>query len=100
MIDIHTHILPAVDDGSKSVENSIQMLKDLSANGVSDVVLTPHYRGKYNTPKEVLIQEFAKFKEVAKEVDINLYLGREIYCDRESLNLLSEGKLLTLNGTK
>lgn len=100
MIDIHAHILPAVDDGSKSVENSIQMLKDLSANGVSDVILTPHYRGKYNTKKEELIEEFEKFKEIAKDIDINLYLGREIYCDRESLNLLSEGKLLTLNGTK
>lgn len=100
MIDIHTHILPAVDDGSKSIESSLAMLKDLSASGVTDAILTPHYRGKYVADKETIIKEFAKFKEIAKDIDINLYLGREIYCNRESLNLLTEGKLLTLNGTK
>ena len=100
MIDIHTHILPLVDDGSKSIENSLRMLNELSANGVTHAFLTPHYRGKYVANKEVLKTEFEKFKSTAKDIPINLYLGREIYCDRESLNLLSEGKLLTLNGTK
>lgn len=100
MIDIHTHILPAVDDGSKSIENSIKMLNDLKENGVTDVILTPHYRGKYLCAKEELITEFNKIKALAKDIPINLYLGQEIYVEKGTFNLLSSGELLTLNNTK
>ncbi len=100
MIDIHTHILPFVDDGSSSIENSLKMLKDLSANGVTDVILTPHYRGKFVTEKDVLAEKFDELKKIAKDIPMNMYLGQEIFCNRESMNMLSEGKLLTLNGTK
>ncbi len=100
MIDIHTHILPTVDDGSRSTENSIKMLQDLSACGVTDVILTPHYRGKYVEDKSVLMEEFEKIKLLSKDIPINLYLGQEIYFNTESMNRLSAGELLTLNGTK
>ena len=43
MIDFHTHILPLMDDGSKSIEESIKMLKMLSAQGVKRIVATPHF---------------------------------------------------------
>lgn len=100
MIDVHTHILPAVDDGSKSVENSIKMVKDLYANGVTDAILTPHYRGRHVCTKEDLLKSFDEFKSLVKDVPINLYLGQEIYFDRNALNLLTSGELLTLNGSK
>ena len=100
MIDIHTHILPFVDDGSKSTENSLKMLCDLSDNGVTDVIITPHYRGSFVASKSILLEEFEKIKELAKEIPLNLYLGQEIYCNRQAMNLLTEGELLTLNGTK
>ena len=43
MIDWHTHVLPRMDDGSRSVEESVAMLAALAAEGVSDVVATPHF---------------------------------------------------------
>lgn len=43
MTDFHTHILPAIDDGSKSVAESIEMLTALSEQGISRVVATPHF---------------------------------------------------------
>lgn len=52
MIDFHTHVLPSVDDGSSSVEESIRMLKSMEKQGVKKVVLTPHfyaYRTDVNT---------------------------------------------------
>ena len=52
MIDIHTHILPNVDDGSDSTEISIQMLKDAKNQGITDVFLTPHYRARYKRDKK------------------------------------------------
>ena len=100
MIDIHTHILPAVDDGSESIENSIKMLNDLKESGVTDVILTPHYRGKYLCNKEALKIQFEKIKALAKDIPVNLYLGQEIYVEKDTFNLLSSGELLTLNNTK
>ncbi len=100
MIDVHTHILPDVDDGSNSIENSIKMVKDLCANGVTDAILTPHYRGKFACAKEDLLKRFNEFKLLVKDLPINLYLGQEIYFDGDALNLLTAGELLTLNDSK
>lgn len=52
MIDFHSHILPNIDDGSESVEESIQLLKMLKEQGVDTVVATPHFTATKNTPQE------------------------------------------------
>ena len=44
MTDLHCHVLPFVDDGSDSVENSISMIEEAVRQGVKNLVLTPHYR--------------------------------------------------------
>ena len=44
MIDLHSHLLPAVDDGSRSVEQSITVLRAMRGLGVTDICLTPHIR--------------------------------------------------------
>jgi protein-tyrosine phosphatase len=43
MIDIHSHILPGIDDGAKDFANSVEIVKELASQGVTDVVATPHY---------------------------------------------------------
>lgn len=54
MIDIHTHILPQMDDGSKSVLQSIAMLREEQKNGIETVVLTPHFYASQNDPQTFL----------------------------------------------
>lgn len=54
MIDFHTHILPGIDDGSRSIEESIAMLQAEAAAGISRVVFTPHYYASQNSPEEFL----------------------------------------------
>ena len=49
MIDIHSHVLPGIDDGSKSVDMSLAMLKESYKQGVDTVVATPHFYIKENT---------------------------------------------------
>ena len=44
LIDIHCHILPKVDDGPDSVEESLKILKDMKRQGIKHVIVTPHYR--------------------------------------------------------
>ena len=43
MKDIHSHILPGIDDGARNVEESIKLLEKFYDNGVTDIILTPHY---------------------------------------------------------
>lgn len=102
MIDIHSHLLPMVDDGSVSTELSLALLKKAERKGVTDVVLTPHYKGKYRkTSKEIIerYKEFNKSKSLLN-INVNLHLGMEIQYSPNVLSKLKTGELITLNGTK
>lgn len=80
MVDIHTHILYDVDDGSDTLEESVAILKDAAQNGVTDIILTPHYIdiGEYDENK--ILENFNELKVKVKEQDlpIKLYLGNEV----------------------
>lgn len=104
MIDIHNHLLFDTDDGVKTIEDSIDVLKDLYSYGITDVIFTPHYitGTKYNkTIKENLI----KLKELRnrlelENININLYLGNEIHIDEDIFYNLKNGIISTMNGTR
>ena len=101
MIDIHTHILPFVDDGSFDENLSLSMLKECENQGITDVILTPHYRKMYKKTPNELKGEFERFKSLVKEkLSINLYLGQEFYIDDDYKTNIENGHALTINGTK
>ena len=102
MIDIHTHILPFVDDGSFDKNLSLDMLQECVNQGVTDVFLTPHYRKLYKLPTNVLRSEFEKFNSVVTSynIPINLYLGQEIYIDDNYKQAFASKKILTMNDSK
>lgn len=86
MIDIHNHMVFGVDDGSKNLEMSMEMLKMAHDDEIWDVILTPHYsprRGR--APYELILRNYKELKRrVAKEMpELNLYLGREVYCSSD-----------------
>ena len=64
MIDIHTHIIPKIDDGSSSFEESYQMLEQAVKMGFSDVIATSHYiEGYYETDlqkRQTIIEQMNK----------------------------------------
>ena len=102
MIDIHSHILPFVDDGSESVETSLGLLKKAEDTGVTDIILTPHYKFSYKKSPEEIKAVFLELENKKKEANIgvNLYLGNEIHYSKNTRKILSENGVLTLNGTK
>lgn len=105
MIDIHSHIIPNVDDGSRSIDDSLEMIKNSIAQGCSSIICTPHFlHKKYVTPIEEIKKQFELLKEAVKAegLDVDLYLGQEItYSSRENiLAMLDAGELLTINGSK
>ncbi len=91
MIDIHTHILPQVDDGAKDIEESLTMLKNFEQCGITAVFATSHVapnRG-FNNTKATLINIFDTLQKRVQEAAINikLYFGSEID-DHEKLEAI------------
>lgn len=103
MIDVHSHILYGIDDGSKSIEESLEILKEEVKFGVTDVILTPHYikDSKYNANNKLKEKIFKDLKKKVKEekININLYLGNEVYID-EGIPSLLKNEIKTINKTK
>lgn len=103
MIDIHNHLLFGIDDGSKTVEESIDILKDMEMSGFTDIILTPHFikDSKYSNTRENNLERLNVLKEELKKnnIAINLYLGNEIYIDDDIANLIKNGQVSSLNNT-
>lgn len=103
MIDIHSHILPELDDGSFDMVCSIEMAEIAVESGVEAMVATPHcnQRGYFeNYASEELFGRFQALKSELKRSDIplQLYLGMEVFGTQDAAELYRDGKLLTLNG--
>lgn len=84
IIDFHSHILPEMDDGSASVEESIAMLQMEAEQGISRVVATPHFYAKYDTPERFLAKrtnaEIRLREEMEKHTGLpQLSIGAEVY---------------------
>ncbi|MCQ2387477.1 MAG: hypothetical protein MJ066_03410 [Clostridia bacterium] len=101
MIDIHTHILPQVDDGSPDMDKSMEMLKVEEAEGVTDIVLTPHLRREYNTSLDELKSAFDRLvKEKEKnKIKVNLYLGQEVFYFHKAYDCVGKN-IMTINNGK
>ena len=102
MIDFHSHILPNIDDGSRSIEETFNLIKEAKNVGFDAIVSTSHYMENYyetNVPeREVWINAIYENLQV-KNIDIRLYLGNEIYLTENIIKLLEEGKASTINDT-
>ena len=104
MIDIHSHLLFGVDDGSRTLEESVHVIKKLSEVGYTDIILTPHYinDSTYVSTREENLDVLKRLKVglIRNNVNVNLYLGNEIYIDSEIANLLKNHIISALNDTK
>lgn len=102
-VDIHSHILPDVDDGSESLEESIDMLKIAYDEGIHHIIATPHYRiGLSNPSPEELQNKLKAVQDAARNMDENFQidLGNELYYSQDLIEHLEKGQALTLAGTK
>lgn len=69
MIDFHAHILPKMDDGSKSAEESIAMLKMQAEQGIRCVVATPHFYAEHETPQDFLHRREHSYQSLQQEIE-------------------------------
>ena len=81
-IDFHTHILPGIDDGSRSVEESLSLLRMSAEQGIGEVILTPHFYPQYDTPQRFLEKRRQTMEELLPRLEAGmpaLRLGAEVY---------------------
>ncbi len=102
MIDFHSHILPNVDDGSKSVEETFELLKEAKEVGFDSVISTSHYIEKYYevnvAERKVWINALSE-NLYKKNIDLKLYLGNEVYITENIIKLLETGKATSINNS-
>ncbi len=93
-----------IDDGSKSLEESITILKKAQKAGVTDIMLTPHYikNSKFacNNEKKKELLEDLKEKMKKENIKIALYLGNEVYIDSDIISLINNNEIKTLNDSR
>ena len=101
LIDMHCHILPGLDDGSKGMEQSLNMIRIAYKDGIRKIICTPHYHIGRS------IAEYEKREEAIEElrseldtlgISMELYLGAEIYYFTEAIEHLNNGSIHTMAG--
>ena len=102
MIDFHSHILPNVDDGAKSVEETFNLIKEAKDNGFEAIITTSHYMEGYYEVKKAEIEVWVNAlneKLLAQNIDIKLYTANEVYLSDNIINLLETKRASTINNT-
>lgn len=87
IVDLHMHVVPGIDDGSRSIEESLQMLKCAAEQGVTDVFCTSH-NGYCQDDGERYLASFFRLKDAVTEAKINvrIHKGCEILCAGEYID--------------
>ena len=97
--DLHCHIVPGIDDGAKTIEESLDLLRRYENIGIKKLIATPHIMaGVYPNTTETIKEHHAKLLQAAEEAGINIKIGvaAEYMLDGEFEALLKEKDLLTL----
>lgn len=104
MTDLHSHIVYDVDDGSSSIEESIELLRGLKSVGFDNVIMTPHYieGSEYCSENEEKLEKLDILRNEVRRnnIDINLYLGNEVFINDHMVEGIENGRIYTLNNSK
>ena len=101
-IDMHSHILPGVDDGAADYAMSMRMLRLAAAEHIGQIILTPHHKPmRRNVSREGMQKRMEKLREAIAEekLPLQLYSGSELYYSSELLEELEKGEACTLADT-
>lgn len=101
--DIHTHILPGVDDGARDMMEAQEMISIAYQEGIRHIVATPHFAlGDKNSPVEELREKLAALQRAAYKLapEMTFSLGNELLDGDGMLDALKDGRALTLDGTR
>lgn len=104
MIDMHNHILYGIDDGCKTIEESIETIKNMKKMGFNTIVLTPHYieDSSFKANNNLKLQRLEILKEelLKNNIDVNLFLGNEIFINESINELIINKEIRSINNTR
>jgi protein-tyrosine phosphatase len=103
VVDLHSHIIWGIDDGSKSKEMTLNMLKLAIRGGTKKIVSTPHFLpGHYENSIEDIKREIKKVKDLIKEenLDIEVFPGQEVYYTDNILEHYNNNLIGTINNSR
>ena len=102
MIDLHSHILPGIDDGARTLDESIDIVQELVNQGVTGIIATPHYitGTPYISPKRNNEMLLIKLKQALSDagIGVDIWLGNEIFIDRDIVELLRKNIVASCAG--
>ncbi len=101
-IDIHSHILPQIDDGAENFDISMKMLRTAYADGIKTMIVTPHYKpGRHNASPEKIRFLIEKLRQEAEKegMEVKLYPGNEFYYHDGMFQELDEDRACTMAGS-
>lgn len=101
-IDIHSHILPGVDDGAGTLEESLEMLRQAQRENIGAIVLTPHQKpGRRCLTADKVKEKISLLKEEMEkqQIAVELYPGGELLYSHDLVNSLKGGRVPTMAGT-
>lgn len=104
MIDLHCHMLPAVDDGAASEEESLAMARVAVQSGVTEIALTPHFNAPDDSVGFSALELKRRMQQLQRlfqqaELPLRLHTGMELFATPDLAALLDAGSLLTLGGS-
>ena len=105
IVDIHTHILPGVDDGADDYNEAYEMLRVAAHNGTTDIVLTPHFLADQmrcsGLGKAELQKRFSEFKSAAQTAmpEVNLYFGAELFGVSNIEDVIEADEIITIDNS-
>lgn len=101
--DMHSHLLPGVDDGAPDMETSIRLIKSLKEAGYTKLITTPHtMEGYYSNTSEIILAGLKDVKEELErqEIDIQLEAASEYFMDPHLAGLIADGDILSFGAEK
>ena len=103
MIDLHCHILPGIDDGPASMDESLAMCRLAAQDGIHTIVATPHtLNGQYENPTSEVIEHVSALNKALIEYDIRVRIlpGSEVHLSRDLWGSVESGEAGTINNDK
>ncbi len=104
MTDIHSHLIYGIDDGSRDINESIELLKKMKDIGFDNVIITPHYieNSDYSSNNEAKLERLEEIKKelFKNKIDINIHLGNEIFINENIVNHIKSNEIYPLNNSK
>jgi len=102
MIDIHCHILPAIDDGADTIQMSLEMLRLAAADGITHIVASPHYRHGESPAIDIIQRKIKQVREAmkGKAIEVELLEGADIRLTYELLRGIEKKEIPTINGSR